>query len=53
MNLDLNLFGMDIDVDEGISDAAGAVADVASDAWDGISSGASYVASLLPSFSLW
>ena len=45
-NLDLNLFGNTIDVDQGIADAAGWVGDTASSAWD-------TVTSFLPSISLW
>ncbi|MBT3218070.1 MAG: hypothetical protein HN348_03185, partial [Proteobacteria bacterium] len=63
-NLDVNLFGNEIDVDEGIADAAGWVgdtasdigsgaADLAGDAWSSAGDATSYVASLLPSISLW
>lgn len=45
-NLDLNLFGTTIDVDQGIRDAAGWVGDTASSAWNAVTS-------FLPSISLW
>lgn len=45
-NLDVNLFGTTIDVDQGISDAASWVGDTASDAWD-------TATSWIPSVSLW
>ena len=45
-NLDLNLFGHEIDVDEGIGEAVDWVGDTASGAWD-------TVTSWMPSISLW
>lgn len=57
MNLDLNLFGTNIDVDEGISDAAGWVASTAGAAGSWVASTAgdawNAVTSFLPSISLW
>ena len=44
-NLDLNLFGHEIDVDEGIRDGVNWVASTAGDAWDAVEDGAGWVAS--------